>query len=65
MRKISLLVNKQYKDGQTDGMKLYKEDDDRDTKYVFATNAKDAKLKFKANLTVPYNQVKEYLRHMY
>lgn len=63
--RIELLVNNTYINGQTDGMKLYKIEDKNDWYYVFAANKTDAKSKYKANLTVPLNSVRQYISNIY
>lgn len=64
MTKITMLVNKVYKEGQTDGMKLFKKETDKKISYTFAANAKDAKLKFKGKIVIDYNQAIEYIKNV-
>lgn len=60
-----MLVNKQYVNGQTDGMKLYKKELKNDIRYTFATNSKDAAMKFKAKITISYHDVSSYLKQIF
>jgi hypothetical protein len=59
---FSLLVGKQYHNGQTDGMNLYKVETTDNIYYVFAASLKDARIRYRGNLTVPYASVRGYLQ---
>lgn len=57
-----MMVDKQYDNGQTDGMKLFKKKTKKGCSYTFAANRTDAAIRFKGKLTVDHNKVKEYLK---
>ena len=60
----TLLASKQYIKGQSDGMKLYKKETRNGISYTFAASLKDANLKFNANITIAYNAMLDYVRHI-
>lgn len=59
--KVKLISPNQYRDGMTDGMKLYRIENRHE--YVFAANVKDAKMRAKAGLTCNYQAAKEFVNN--
>ncbi len=64
MANIKMMVDKQYKNGQTDGMKLFKKKTKKGSSYTFAANIEDAATRFKGNITIDHNKVREYLNQV-